>query len=337
MQATRMVVAAVPLTFLALIFLFLYAPLIAPSASSDEPSPASAERETGNGYAGSQICQGCHADAFNDFAKTRMGRLFLKHPRNAWEKQGCESCHGPSQAHVNAGGGKGVGGIISFAKDDPTPVSKQNAICLRCHQRKNRMFWQGSPHDNRGLACTNCHLVMRDILGRGAPPIPRAGLTKPEAGLSKPTVFQVCKQCHLREAAQQMYDAHMPVREGKMDCSSCHNPHGTVTPKLLKANSLNDVCFQCHADKRGPFLWEHPPVVESCANCHAPHGSNHEKMLLVPKPRLCQTCHITSRHPVQPRTAPNPVPDQFVAFRGCVTCHYNVHGSNHPSGFRFNR
>ena len=92
----------------------------------------------------------------------------------------------------------------------------------------------------------------------------------------------------------------MPVREGKMTCTSCHNPHGTVTPALLKENSLNDTCFTCHAEKRGPFLWNHPPVLESCANCHDPHGSNHEHMLKLAKPRLCQQCHCGVRHPTRP-------------------------------------
>jgi len=335
MKATRMVVVAVPLMFLAFIVFLLYSPLIAPSASAAEPSSTSAEAETHPAYVGSETCQGCHEDRYDEFAKTRMGRLFLKHPRTAREKLGCEGCHGPGQAHVDAGGGRGVGGMISFAKDDPTPVAKRNAICLQCHQGKARLFWEGSPHDNRGLACTNCHMVMQDVL-EGPPGLPRQGLTKPDAGLAKATVIEVCRQCHLRQANEQMYSSHMPVREGKMDCTSCHNPHGTVTQKLLKANSLNDVCFQCHADKRGPFLWEHPPVVESCANCHQPHGSNHENMLVLPKPRLCQNCHIESRHPTEPHTEV-PVPDEFVAFRSCVTCHYNIHGSNHPSGYRFTR
>ncbi len=334
MRATRLVVTAVPLTLLVLIF--LYAPLIVPSASSAESSSTTAEAEARPGYVGSETCAGCHEDVDKEFAETRMGRLFLKHPRTAREKLGCEGCHGPGEAHVNEGGGKGVGGLISFAKDDPHPVSERNAVCLQCHNRKNRLFWEGSQHDNRGLACTNCHMVMRNILAPGGPPIPEFGLTKPEAGLAKPTVTQVCRQCHLRQAASEMYNAHMPLREGKMDCTSCHNPHGTVTQKLLKGNSLNDVCFKCHADKRGPFLWEHPPVVESCANCHSPHGSNHESMLVLPKPRLCQNCHIEARHPTEAHTE-QPIPDKFVAFRACVTCHYNVHGSNHPSGYRFTR
>ena len=119
-----------------------------------------------------------------------------------------------------------------------------------------------------------------------------------------------------------------------MDCVTCHNPHGSVTEKLLKANSVNENCYSCHAEKRGPFLWEHPPVTESCSNCHEPHGTNHEKLLKVAKPRLCQQCHVETRHPTRaqdPRT-------RFFFNRSCTNCHSQVHGSNHPSAAgRFQR
>ncbi len=55
----------------------------------------------------------------------------------------------------------------------------------------------------------------------------------------------------------------MPVREGKLQCSSCHNPHGTITEKLIAENSVNELCYRCHLDKRGPFLGENPPVREN--------------------------------------------------------------------------
>ena len=53
------------------------------------------------------------------------------------------------------------------------------------------------------------------------------------------------------------YSSHMPIREGKITCSDCHNPHGSVTEKLIRQASVNEVCYTCHAEKRGPFLWEH--------------------------------------------------------------------------------
>jgi DmsE family decaheme c-type cytochrome len=129
----------------------------------------------------------------------------------------------------------------------------------------------------------------------------------------------------------------MPLREGKMTCSSCHNPHGTVTPALLKENSTNETCYACHAEKRGPFLWEHPPVTENCTNCHDPHGSNHERMLKVAKPRLCQQCHIETLHPTRPFGRDTAASLKFVLGRSCSNCHVNIHGSNHPSGSAFTR
>jgi DmsE family decaheme c-type cytochrome len=133
-----------------------------------------------------------------------------------------------------------------------------------------------------------------------------------------------------------MRSSHMPLREGKMTCTSCHNPHGTLTPSLLKEVSLNNTCYTCHAEKRGPFLWVHPPVNENCANCHDPHGSNHENMLRVAKPRLCQQCHIETRHPTSPYGR-DTGSLKFVMGRQCVSCHAVIHGSNHPSGFAFTR
>ncbi len=97
----------------------------------------------------------------------------------------------------------------------------------------------------------------------------------------------------------------------------------------------------CHAEKRGPFLFEHAPVRDSCVNCHTPHGSNQHALLVAPIPFLCQQCHSHTRHPNDLLTAqslgPGANPDERLLARGCITCHAQVHGSNHPSGARFHR
>ncbi len=95
--------------------------------------------------------------------------------------------------------------------------------------------------------------------------------------------------------------SHMPVREGKVVCTDCHNPHGSFSEALLKTATINEVCYQCHAEKRGPFLWEHPPVRENCLNCHDPHGSNNDFLLKISRPRLCQQCHSGGQHNSNPR------------------------------------
>ena len=82
---------------------------------------------------------------------------------------------------------------------------------------------------------------------------------------------------------------HDPVEPGivatrHVECVDCHNPHGSPTKPLLKADNVNTVCYACHAEKRGPLLWEHAPVRENCLNCHSPHGSNHDKLLVASRP-----------------------------------------------------
>jgi DmsE family decaheme c-type cytochrome len=268
-------------------------------------------------FVGSQVCLGCHATISTAFADTVMGKIF-KNPRNAQERGGCETCHGAGSAHVKAGGGRGVGGIISFRYNDPThTVEETNAICLSCHNRRNQTYWMGSTHEQRQVACTNCHQVMQRV--------------SPRFQLAKSTELEVCFQCHKEKRAKIMLSAHMPLAEGKMTCSSCHNPHGSSTEKMLVADSINDVCYKCHADKRGPFLWDHPPVRENCLNCHDAHGTANEYMLTVARPRLCQQCH-TQGHGI-----PGSPTSRFALGNSCQNCHSEIHGSNSPSGPRFQR
>jgi DmsE family decaheme c-type cytochrome len=272
-------------------------------------------------YVGSQVCTGCHANQSARFGQTVMGKIFLKNPRNAQEKAGCETCHGPGSAHVAAGGGRGVGGMISFRADDPSRTPEENnAICLSCHEKGRRTLWRGSTHETRGLACTNCHTIMTNVT--------------PKFQLAKLTEMDTCFQCHKNKRAEIWRSSHMPIREGKMTCSSCHNPHGTYGEALLNEATVNDNCYKCHAEKRGPFLWEHAPVRESCLNCHDPHGSINDFLLKISRPRLCQQCHANlTGHPGNPRN-----PTSVYAFnRECQNCHSQHHGSNSPSGSRFHR
>jgi len=269
-------------------------------------------------FVGAQVCMGCHVAQAAAFNQTQMGRVF-RNPRNAQERANCETCHGPGSLHVKAGGGRGVGGIISFRLDDNSrTIEENNGICLTCHERGDRTYWKGSPHEKRDVACGNCHQVMQRV--------------SPKFQLAKGTELETCFQCHKDKRTQALRSAHMPLREGKMTCSDCHNPHGSVGDSLLKEVSINDVCYKCHAEKRGPFLYDHPPVRENCLNCHNPHGTNNEYMLNVARPRLCQQCHTLGGH-AQPG---NPF-SRFMAGNSCQNCHSQIHGSNNPSGARFQR
>ncbi len=276
-------------------------------------------------YVGRQTCETCHQQEAGNWAHTLHAKVFGLNPRNSLEAQNCEACHGPGSEHVKNPGDFST--IISFSHKSKTPVARQNAQCLSCHQGGQRIFWHGSIHQSNNVGCSDCHNPMTRFSVRG--------LTARES------ISETCFQCHKVQRAQFNQRSHMPLLEGKISCADCHNPHGSTTRPLLKADSTNELCFTCHAEKRGPFLFEHAPVRENCLNCHNPHGSNFEALLTAPRPLLCQQCHSQNGHPAQLMTRGNlpggPMPDPRLIATSCQTCHVNIHGSNHPSGSRFER
>jgi DmsE family decaheme c-type cytochrome len=282
--------------------------------------PGGNETAARGDYVGWEVCQGCHLVLVTAWKATKMGKIMLGAPRNDLEAHACETCHGAARDHI-AKGDKAK--IFSFKTKSPASSGEKNSRCLQCHEKGARASWAGSIHDTRGVACTDCHAMMHNGSER--------------ANLARETVLETCGRCHPQRKAQQERYSHMPIGQGKMECTSCHNPHGSPNEKLLIATSVNETCYTCHTEKRGPFLWEHAPVPESCANCHDPHGSNHEKLLKVPRPRLCQQCHASSGHPIVSRNPALPADVQFVFNRQCQNCHFNIHGSNHPSGAFFTR
>ena len=236
--------------------------------------------------------------------------------------QACETCHGPGREHAESGDKTKIRAFPAMAPHDAS------AVCLTCHNRGNHAGWEGSTHEARNLSCTTCHSVHN----------PQSF----EQQLVKATETQLCATCHRQQVVKtERAVAHMPVREGKMSCSSCHNPHGSIANvKALKVgNSVNESCTSCHAEMRGPMLFEHTPVRESCTTCHDPHGSSNDRMLNVRMPMLCQRCHVATRHPssVYDNAAITTNKSNRMFGRSCVNCHSNIHGSNHPSGQFFMR
>jgi len=299
-----------------------------PTKQENAKAPTSSAAD--GDYVGSDTCVTCHQDQERRFKNTIMGRI-MAHPRNSAEARGCESCHGPGRTHVEAGGGKDTI-PIRFGKDSPNSIAEQNAACEECHSRGTHLFWKGSPHESRGIACVDCHQVKQELHPTlssdarfNAPLTENKGVKK-----SQP---ELCLQCHPMRRAQLQRSSHMPYREGKVTCTSCHNPHGSPNPSQLIQSTINENCLSCHTERRGPFLWEHPPVLENCANCHEPHGSNNPQLLKVRMPRVCDSCHDSSRHPTQAQ----PLSSIKNFNRGCTNCHSYIHGSNHPSGNAFLR
>lgn len=276
---------------------------------------------TGGGYAGAEACAGCHDEQYATIKNTVHGKTF----RTNWDgAHGCETCHGPGQRHIDEGDPSAITNLAELK------ASELSDMCLTCHERGGRANWKGSTHDHRGVSCIDCH----DVHQEG---VPKKALLKVDAK----DQWKACGQCHVNIRTAMMRNSHHPVREGVMSCGSCHNPHGTVGPAMLHQFSVNEQCYECHAEFRSPVAWEHPPVRENCANCHNPHGSVHAPLLHNKQSRLCQQCHDEARHPTQPYDSAQD--DYFFPVRrsmynkACLNCHVEVHGSNHPAGHRFMR
>lgn len=279
---------------------------------------------------GEQTCLKCHDES--------PVNLILHTPhaqkgdaRTPFAGHQCESCHGASPEHIQTGDRKArppepPAVIFGHIKEvyTPTAVAEQNQVCLGCHESGLRMNWHGSQHQFGDVACASCHNIH--------------ALKDP--ALVKSSQPGVCFSCHKEKRAQMFRRSRHPIREGKVVCGDCHNPHGSPGPSQLAKNTINETCYQCHGEKRGPFLWEHQPVREACTLCHDPHGSTQPRMLKVRQPWLCQQCHQEAYHPSTLYSGEGIPPAgaaQQLLMKSCTNCHVKIHGSNHPSGPRFTR
>jgi DmsE family decaheme c-type cytochrome len=256
--------------------------------------------------------------------------------RTPFAQHDCESCHGPSEAHAAGHGRNRPPPTVVFVGPNASPVEERNKMCLSCHEAGLRLHWAGSQHQANDVACTNCHNPH----------------TEKDPVLVRTSQPQVCFTCHTEQRAETLEFSHHPIREGKVICSDCHNPHGSVGPKMVKENTINETCYNCHAEKRGPLLFEHEPVREECTNCHTPHGSVIARLLKERLPYLCENCHGGSGgHNGAPFAGQNLPggnntlassgllnnPQLQINARGCLNCHSQIHGSNSPGGLYFTR
>ena len=270
---------------------------------------------------GVDTCVNCH-DEENEYPVFPI--FMTKHavkadPRSPFghENKQCESCHGAGGDHTKAKKSeKRAGNIINFGRNAWTPVKDQNEKCLTCHQTHKRIDWKGSTHAFNEVACASCHTVhaARDPV------------------LNRQTQAKVCYACHASEQAKFQQASHHPVREGRMACSECHDTHGENGSGLKVKATAREKCTSCHAEKRGPFLWEHAPAAEDCNACHSPHGSSQPALLKKRVPQLCQECHSPDGHPSASLNGSRLSRNMFMGAKSCLNCHSAVHGSNHPSG-----
>ncbi len=293
------------------IFTTILLSTLSPAQVSSVQSRASAG-PAGATYVGADTCKTCHEDIYNKhFAGTPHYSLITK------GKHGCEDCHGPGSAHVEGGGD--VSKIVTFKNMSMQDSSK---LCLTCHagSTEHANFLR-STHATNDIGCLSCHSPHN---------------AKVQRSLLRDSQPQLCYGCHTEQKAEFSRPFRHRVNQGLIQCSDCHNVHGTTTARQLRTSSAQDiVCVKCHTDVKGPFVYEHVPVKsEGCMSCHMPHGSTNPRMLKVSQVNvLCLQCHTLAMSNVPSQPPVGPAHNQSQKYQACTMCHAFIHGSNFSEVF----
>ena len=296
---------------------------ISTSAVAQDKAPSKPAEAEQKQAATLPVCAACHARQTPATVFTAHGAM------NDAQGSMCQACHGDASEHLKDPTKKPAN---PFSRLVPAAAAQQSSVCLNCHVGDRHLaFWESGKHAKQDVSCASCHIMHGTERN---PPV------APFTTSFRPNQADLCGTCHQQIRAAIMKPSHHPIIENKMKCSDCHNPHGALTPVMLKHESVNAQCTSCHTDKRGPFVFPHPPVDENCLTCHNPHGSVHYKLTNEHVPNLCQDCHDWSKHPgsfyggdkgwLTPQGAPNSSVSTRLIARSCLNCHNAVHGSNAP-------
>jgi len=264
---------------------------------ADDPERPVVATTAGAEMVGSKVCWKCHK---ND-----------THAGLAEGAVNCEDCHGPGSLAVNdlhEEKGRMACNYRTFIAIGKLSKAKQSAMCLDCHSQRADFGlhnWNASAHNLGGVSCIDCHNIHH------------GGDLKPK----KSEIAALCYGCHKDVQAAFMLPTHHPLPEGKVTCTDCHNPHGTPNPgPMLVRETVKETCTRCHAEKEGPFIFEHADLMEDCTICHMSHGSQNDWLLTVRQPFLCKQCH--TQHQLTDVSSF----DRFGT--NCTNCHSQIHGSD---------
>jgi DmsE family decaheme c-type cytochrome len=295
---------------------------------------------------GTQACLHCHRESSEHVMKTAHSGTYdqvLQGVPKTSASTGCDGCHGSSKAHADAEleaertdtkNPEAKKLIFDFESKSTTP-EMINQRCLTCHASgPSHLDSANSFHRQNEVSCIDCHS-------------PHHAATKEKLLIKAQP--ELCYSCHLQQKSQFDMAFHHRVNEGLIQCTDCHNQHGTAgvweSDHLVRQVRTSDngdaVCFKCHKDKQGPFVFPHASVkVEGCAACHIPHGGANVHMLKYSNVNLlCLQCH-TAAHFGPVTTAGNngkptgfgvmngPVPNNAIYIQACTMCHTQIHGSN---------
>lgn len=287
-------------------------------------------------------------------------------------------------------------------------ATTESEICIFCHaphnSRPDHPLWNrsdpgltytlygssttqavlGQP-DGASILCLSCHdgtIALGSIISRTTPIIMAGGVTTMPTGVSNLTkdISNDHPLSFIYDAALAAADGQLvnpsaltgPVKleNGKLQCTSCHDPHKNVYSAFLVATTqASNLCLVCHTTANwitgshrnstrtwngvSPDPWFHSPYTtvadNGCENCHNPHSAGGKLRLMdwLPEENNCLDCHNgnvaskniqaqaakTYKHNVYGYTGiHDPVENALVSTNHveCTDCH-NAHRTNNTT------
>lgn len=257
------------------------------------------------------ICAECHEQA-KTFGANPHSRVRDKSGAYLVGEAVCATCHGDGAKHVEGSGDKT---LIKVPRGQAGA-----ATCLTCHDKSTERtsFKTGVHAATATVNCTTCH-----TMHSGDPKVPHLLAAKPA---------DLCGGCHpgpLSGFKSKPFAHHL--ERGGLTCVTCHDPHGREGRHSLKETRGGELpCLSCHAEKRGPFVYEHnQDVAADCLTCHEPHGSSNPKMLKrATVGSLCLECHSNLGAGTLGQQPPAFHNLNVARYQNCTVCHVAIHGSN---------
>ena len=209
------------------------------------------------------VCSGCHQNAHQQNMLEKN-----VHPANGVSCSECHSVHGSKHA--------------SLLK------TSENRLCLDCHRRVEGQFARPYRHPvpEGIIRCTECHSSV-DQTARA--------LSQNGTG--------VCLKCHGEFAGPFPYEHQATLDHSAEEggCLSCHEPHGSALPRMVKqphASPHFPLCTQCHAVPRHVSNTMHGTSFAGvpCNDCHTDIHGSYDNRLFVNQSLKSQGCFNSGCH-----------------------------------------